>query len=160
MTYATVEQNSLDCLTYTFRPWLVRFEYAFSTCFPRGQFVQFNTDEFLRIDAKTRAEIDALSLGTVQTGWKGRDEVRTSYNLPPQPNWQPPVPPGAAPGARPAAPAREPGPKGAVSGSSSAAATPPGGPAKQATSAAAAAPISRTLRERWATNGHAVDIDA
>jgi HK97 family phage portal protein len=84
LTYSTVEQNTLNTLTYTFRPWLTRFEYAFSTCFPRGYFVRFNTDEFLRVDAKTRAEIDALSLGTTQLGWKDRNEVRVGYNLPPQ----------------------------------------------------------------------------
>ena len=101
LTYATVEQNSLDCLTYTFRPWLVKLEYAFSTCFPRGQFVQFNTDEFLRVDAKTRAEIDALSLGTVQLGWKDQNEVRASYNLPPRKAPVPPAPAPAQPAAKP-----------------------------------------------------------
>jgi HK97 family phage portal protein len=96
LTYATVEQNSLDCLTYTFRPWLTRIEYALSTCFPRGYFVRFDTSEFLRVDAKTRAEIDALSLGTTQFGWKDRNEVRGSYNL--APSATPPVtPPPAAP---------------------------------------------------------------
>lgn len=118
LTYATVEQNSLDCLTYTFRPWLVRFEYAFSTCFPRGYFVRFETDEFLRVDAKTRAEIDALSLGTVQTGWMDQNEVRASRNMPPR--TPPPPPESAKP--EPAAPPKSNGQP--TPGSSSAAATP------------------------------------
>jgi HK97 family phage portal protein len=130
LTYSTVEMNSLDCLTFTFRPWLVRFEYAFSTCFPRGYFVRFNTDEFLRVDAKSRAEIDALSLGTVQTGWKKADEVRATYNLPP--GFKPTPPP---------APASAPEPKSD--------ATPSPG-----TSSAAAEPITRMMRDRITTNGH------
>lgn len=159
LTYATVEQNSLDCLTYTFRPWLVRFEYAFSTCFPRGQFVQFNTDEFLRIDAKTRAEIDALSLGTVQTGWKDSNEVRASYNMPPRKDPLPAPPdntpgkPNGAPGRNGNSPAAAPAPS-----TTSAAAVHPSAAQPPGTSAAAAEPISRSLRDRWATsNGHLIN---
>lgn len=130
LTYSTVEMNSLDCLTFSFRPWLVRFEYAFSTCFPRGYFVRFDTAEFLRVDAKTRAEIDALSLGTTQLGWKKADEVRASYNLPP--GFVPTPPP---------APTLAQAPKGG--------ATPAPG-----TSSAAADPISRMMRDRITVNGH------
>jgi HK97 family phage portal protein len=128
MTYATVEQESIDTLTYTFRPWLTRFEYAFSTCFPRGYFVRFDTAEFIRVDALTRAQIDALSLGTTQLGWKDRDEVRASYNLAPSKQPAPPPPPEA----------------------------PTGGTPTPGTSSAAAEPISRSLRDRWTTtpNGH------
>lgn len=137
LTYATVEQNSLDCLTYTFRPWLTRFEYAFSTCFPRGYFVRFETDEFLRVDAKTRAEIDALSLGTVQTGWADQNEVRASRNMPPR---KPPLPAQSQP-----TPSNSPG-------------HPPGGQPPSGTSSAAAEPISRYLRDRGdVTNGHHVN---
>jgi hypothetical protein len=121
LTYSTVEMNSLDCLTFTFRPWLVRFEYSFSTCFPRGYFVRFNTEEFLRVDAKSRAEIDALSLGTTQLGWKHADEVRASYNLPPGfvPTPPPtPTPAPAQPSTNGAAPKQP--------GTSSASATPGG----------------------------------
>lgn len=153
LTYATVEQNSIDCLTYTFRPWLVKFEYAFSTCFPRGWFVQFNTDEFLRVDAKTRAEVDALSLGTVQTGWMDQNEVRASRNLPPR---KPPAP-AASSGPEPEhTPPANPSTNGSVpSGSAAAKGVPTGGPPKAATSTAAAEPISRSLRPRWTTSdGH------
>ena len=161
LTYATVEQNSLDTLTFTFRPWLVRFEYAFSTCFPRGQFVQFNTDEFLRIDAKTRAEIDALSLGTVQTGWKDPNEVRASYNMPPRKD--PPTAPAGDPAAPPnGAPARNrSGPAAPAPAATAAAAVHPSAAQPPGTSAAAAQPISRTLptlRDRWAApNGHDIN---
>jgi HK97 family phage portal protein len=95
MTYSSVEQENMDSLTYTFRPWLTKYEFAFSTCFPRGYFVRFDTNEFIRVDAKTRAEIDALSLGTVQLGWKDQNEVRASYNLAPRAAPVPPSPPAA-----------------------------------------------------------------
>lgn len=146
LTYNTVEQNSIDCLTYTFRPWLTRYEYALSTCFPRGYFVRFSTDEFLRVDAKTRAEIDALSLGTVQYGWLGRDEVRASRNLPPDPHFVPPQAPAAHQGS-PAAPDAPDAPK-PVAGAS--------GPTPGASSAAAP-PAGGYLRDRAATNGHSTN---
>jgi len=92
-TYKNAEQESIDTLTFSFRPWLERLEFALSTCFPRGTFVRFDTSEFLRVDAMTRAQIDALSLGTQQTGWKSRDEVRAAYNLPPAPEPEPAAPP-------------------------------------------------------------------
>jgi len=137
LTYATVEQNSLDTLTYTFRPWLTRYEYAFSTCFPRGYFVRFDTAEFLRVDAKTRAEIDALSLGFQQPGWKDRNEVRASYNLAPS---AAPIPPS------PTAP---------FNPSSNGQGRP--APGNQAAEGQPDAAFS-TSRSRWtASNGHHVD---
>jgi HK97 family phage portal protein len=138
LTYSTVEQNTMDCLTFTFRPWLVRYEYAFSTCFPRGQFVRFDTAEFLRVDAKTRAQIDALSLGTVQTGWKKADEVRASYNLPP--GFVPTPPPAPEGNGVPQKSAPQNG-------------RPTGGTPTPGTSSAAAEPITRSMmRDR--VNGH------
>ena len=143
--YNTVEQNSIDCLNYTFRPWLTRFEYAFSTCFPRGYFVRFDTSEFLRVDAKTRAEIDALSLGFQQMGWKSRDEVRNSYNLPPagtvgRPDTGAPPSTGQSIG----------------NGQS----PPKGGAPTPGTSSAAAEPLSRgMMRDRMTTNGNGVRTD-
>jgi HK97 family phage portal protein len=101
LTYSTVEQESIDVLQFSFRPWLTRFEYAFSTCFPRGQFVRFETDEFIRVDAKTRAEIDNISLGFQNTGWLDRDEVRAGRNLKPgkvPTQWTAAMAPPAAPG--------------------------------------------------------------
>jgi phage portal protein BeeE len=137
LTYSTVEQESIDVLQFSFRPWLTRFEYAFSTCFPRGQFVRFETDEFIRVDAKTRAEIDNISLGFQNTGWLDRDEVRAGRNLKPgpksAPQWTAAMAPPAAPGGSPA-PKKESGAaptpgntKTAPPGASSAATTAVGG---------------------------------
>jgi HK97 family phage portal protein len=83
LTYSTVEQNSLDFLTFSLRPWLVRIEKALSELFPRGTFVRFDTDDLLRTDAKTRAEIDALTLGHWPPGYRTIDEVRQGNDLPP-----------------------------------------------------------------------------
>jgi HK97 family phage portal protein len=94
MTYSTVELNNIDYLTHSLRPWLRRLEYVLTACFPRNYFVRFDTDEMMLLDAKTRAEVDSTSLGFQNAGWKDRDEVRTTYSLPPQgkPNVVPPQP--------------------------------------------------------------------
>jgi HK97 family phage portal protein len=84
LTYSTVEMNTLKFLTFSLRPWLVRLEYVLTNCFPRGYFVKFDTSELTRVDAKTRAEIDSLSLGYQNMGWKDDNEVRATYDLPPR----------------------------------------------------------------------------
>lgn len=83
LTYNTVELNSIDLLTYTARPWLVRWEQALTNCFPSGYYVKFDPSEMLRLDAETRARVDQISLGYMPPGWKEVDEVRASYDLPP-----------------------------------------------------------------------------
>lgn len=84
LDYSTVELNNIDYLTHSLRPWLRRFEYAFTKCFPRGYYVKFDISEMLLLDARTRADVDSVSLGYQNLGWKDRNEVRTSYDLPPQ----------------------------------------------------------------------------
>jgi len=93
LTYSTVEMNTLDYLTFSLRPWLVRLEKAFTKLFPRGTYVKFDTSEMLRADTKTKAEIAALSLGTPSQPWLTQDEVRADYDRPPMP--PPPEPPPA-----------------------------------------------------------------
>lgn len=84
LTYSTVEMNNIKLLTRTLRPWLRRWEYALTKCFPRSYFVKFDYQDMLLLDAKTRAEVDSTALGFQNAGWKDRDEVRASYDLPPQ----------------------------------------------------------------------------
>lgn len=84
LTYSTVEQNTLDYLTMSLRPWLVRWEMALTNLFPRPYFAKFDTNELQRVDAQTKAEIDALSLGFHQPGWMDSDEVRAARDLPPR----------------------------------------------------------------------------
>lgn len=94
MTYSNVEQNSLDFLTFSLRPWLIRIEAALSNLFPRGTFVKFDTAELLRVDAKTQAEIDRISLGPSEP-YRTADEVRADHDWPPMP--KPPPPPAPPP---------------------------------------------------------------
>jgi HK97 family phage portal protein len=83
MTYTSVEQDAIDFLTFSLRPWLVRLEAALTNLFPRGTFVKFDVNELLRTDAKTKAEVDALSLGYNPPGWKSIPEVRRGNDLGP-----------------------------------------------------------------------------
>jgi len=83
LTYSTVEMNNIKLLTRTLRPWLVRWEQSLTRCFPRGYYVKFDTNEMLRLDAKTQAEIDALSLGFNPPGWMDVNEIRANRDLPP-----------------------------------------------------------------------------
>jgi HK97 family phage portal protein len=93
LTYSTVEMNTLDYLTFSLRPWLVRLETALTACFPRGTYAKFDVAEMLRSDAKTKAEIAALSLGTPSQAWKDVDEVRADYDLEPMPEPELPAAP-------------------------------------------------------------------
>jgi HK97 family phage portal protein len=115
LTYNSVEQRSLGYITFSLRPWLVRAEQAITQLFPRGQYVLFDPDDMIRTDTKTRAEIDALSLGFRQPGWKDQTEVRQSRNLPPMKPPPPPLPaPPALLGPAPAAGAAIPAKNGAA----------------------------------------------
>lgn len=96
LTYSTVEMNTIDYLTFSARPWLVRWEQALTRLFPRGQFVKFETSEMLRTDVKTRATVDRMSLGA-NVPWKMVDEVRAGRDLPPMPKSDPLPAPAAPP---------------------------------------------------------------
>jgi HK97 family phage portal protein len=83
LTYATVEQNSIDLLTWTLRPWLARLEAAFSLLLPPDHEVKFNPDAMLRTDLLSRVQAHGLAL---DQGWRNRDEVRAIEDEPPLPN--------------------------------------------------------------------------
>jgi HK97 family phage portal protein len=87
MTYSNVEQQSLQFVTYSLRPWLVLIEQAITNdpdlC-SASVYVEFLLDGLLRADSKTRGEIYALALDPVK-GWMTRDEVRRLENLEPEP---------------------------------------------------------------------------
>jgi HK97 family phage portal protein len=73
LTYANVEQRSLDFLTYAINPWLVRLEAALTDLVPRGQYVKFNAGGLLRTDLKSRYESYEIGL---RAGFLTVDEVR------------------------------------------------------------------------------------
>ncbi|MET9506914.1 phage portal protein [Streptomyces flavidovirens] len=83
LTYQTVEQNSLDLLTWTLRPWLTRLEEALSLLRPPTEDCRFNADAMLRTDLLSRMKAHGMAL---DQGWRNRDEVREIENEAPLPN--------------------------------------------------------------------------
>jgi HK97 family phage portal protein len=80
MTYANVEQRSLDFLTYTLAPWMKRIEDAISALLPVNQYVKFRTEDLIRTDAHTRSQVDMFMIAAKV---KTPTEVRESMGLPP-----------------------------------------------------------------------------
>ncbi|MDP9949129.1 MULTISPECIES: phage portal protein [Streptomyces] len=85
LTYATVEQNSLDLLTWTLRPWLARLEEALSLLRPPAEEVRFNADAMLRTDTLTRYRTYRIARAI---GLRNIDELRGLEDLTPLPNGQ------------------------------------------------------------------------
>lgn len=83
LTYATVEQNSIDLLTWTLRPWLARLEEALSLLRPPQEEVRFNADAMLRTDTLTRFQTHRIAR---VIGLNNVDELRLIEDLPPLPN--------------------------------------------------------------------------
>ncbi|PIB11272.1 MULTISPECIES: phage portal protein [Streptomyces] len=83
VTYANVEQQTINLTTLTFRAWLVRIENAVSDQLAGRQMMRFNVDAMIRVDTRTRYEVYSLAL---QNGWMSVDEVRALENLAPLPN--------------------------------------------------------------------------
>lgn len=80
LTYANVEQRSLDFLTYCIQPWLTRIEASLSMMLPVDQYVRFDTSVLTRTDAETHAKVQAMQLAArVRT----TDELRRQDGLPP-----------------------------------------------------------------------------
>lgn len=82
MTYANVEQSSLNLITHTYRPYARKLEATFSTLLPRPQVVCFNFKDLLRTDHATRYAGHKTALDP-KTGWMLIDEVRDIEDLPP-----------------------------------------------------------------------------
>jgi HK97 family phage portal protein len=85
MTYANVEQQQINFVMFTLRPWLVQLETAFSALLPDRQYVKFNSDALIRADLMTRWKVNEIR---VQNGFNNRDEIRAQEDLPPLPNGQ------------------------------------------------------------------------
>lgn len=85
MTYANVEQNSINFVGFTLRPWLSRLEAKLSALMPGKEFVRFNADAMIRVDLMTRYQAHQISLND---GWRNRDEVRALEDLSPLPDGQ------------------------------------------------------------------------
>jgi HK97 family phage portal protein len=108
MTYANVEQQQINFVMFTLRPWLVALESAFSALLPDKQYVKFNADALIRADLKTRWEVNKIR---VDMGAASIDEIRLQEDQPPLPNGQgqgygPASQPALSPPPAPAAPIR------------------------------------------------------
>lgn len=82
MTYANVEQRSLDLLTYSLDRWLVHTERMFTALLPAGQYVKLNRAALARTDLLTRFKAHALAL---QNRWTVPNEIRDLEDQPPVP---------------------------------------------------------------------------
>ena len=80
LTYSTVEQNSMNFLTYSVSFWLKRIEDAFFGILPDPQFTQFDVARLLRTDIETATKVDVLNVaGKIQAP----SEIRTQRGLAP-----------------------------------------------------------------------------
>jgi HK97 family phage portal protein len=85
LTYNTVEQNALNFVKFTLRPWLELLEEAFFPLLPRPQYMKFNLDALLRTDLMSR--LGAYKIGR-EIGLYSIDEVRALEEMPPLPDGQ------------------------------------------------------------------------
>lgn len=82
-TYSNVEQQDLHFVKHTVKRWVEQVEQEMNLkLFGRGSplFIQFELDDLLRGDLKTRMEAHATS---IQNGIKTPNEVRDIENMPP-----------------------------------------------------------------------------
>lgn len=85
-TFSNIEHQSIEFVTHTIRPWLVRLEQSMARDLltpkerARGLYVQHTVEGLLRGDTKSRYE----SYGSaINNGWMSRNEVRSLENLNP-----------------------------------------------------------------------------
>jgi HK97 family phage portal protein len=79
-SYASVEQNNIQFVVHTLRPYIEKIEYAYSTLLPTDAFLKFNVDGLLRGDFTTR--IQGYSIG-LQAGFYSVNDVRRFEDLRP-----------------------------------------------------------------------------
>lgn len=80
MTYANIEQRSLDLLTFTLDPWFVRMEKMLSWLLPAPQYVKLERKALLRTDVLTRFRVHEIA---VRNELETVNEIRLIEDLPP-----------------------------------------------------------------------------
>jgi HK97 family phage portal protein len=80
ITYANVEQRSLDFLTYCMQRWITWWERKLGNLLPPGQYVKFDLSPLLRTDILTRW---AVNYAQITSRVMARSEVRAGEDLPP-----------------------------------------------------------------------------
>ncbi len=81
LTYSTEELRQIRRIA-DLRPYFVRLENAIGRMLPARQFVRFNLDAPIRVDLKTRVEVERIQVGS---GLRSVDEVRLTEDQPPVP---------------------------------------------------------------------------
>jgi HK97 family phage portal protein len=82
-TFSNIEQQSIDLVTYTLRPWMVRFDQSINKRLlldSEEYYCEFLADALLRGDQKSRYESYSLALAS---RWMTPNEVRKRENLDP-----------------------------------------------------------------------------
>lgn len=98
-TYTSLPEIDKVLYRYCLAQYLNVMAAAFSRILPRGQVAEFNLDDLLNGDEKTRAEVDEIRL---RSGVTTVDEIRERDGLPPLPKPDPaPAPPAVEPPADP-----------------------------------------------------------
>jgi HK97 family phage portal protein len=72
-SYASVEQNAIQFVTHTLRPYIEKLEWSYSRLLPDSAFLKFNVDGLLRGDFNSR--IQAYSVA-IQGGWESINDIR------------------------------------------------------------------------------------
>jgi len=80
MSYASVEQNNINFVTHTLRPYVAKIEDAYSALLPDAAFIRFNVDGLLRGDFATR--MNGYSIGS-QAGFLSVNDIRRFEDLRP-----------------------------------------------------------------------------
>lgn len=79
MTYANQEQAVNSLITFSLRPWAVRWEAAFDQILPQQRFAKFDFDAMIRTDTLTRYQTHQIAR---DTGWLTAHEIRDVEDLP------------------------------------------------------------------------------
>jgi hypothetical protein len=82
-SFSNIEQQSLEYVTYTLRPWITRLEQAmvrrlFTDEEKKTYFIKFNVDGLLRGDYQSRMNGYATAR---QNGWMSANDIRELENL-------------------------------------------------------------------------------
>jgi HK97 family phage portal protein len=89
MTYANIEQRSIDLLKYSLDRWLRKIEAALSALLPAPRYVKFNRSALLATDTLTRWKVHEIAL---RTKAEVVNEVREIEDMSPVPWGNEPVP--------------------------------------------------------------------
>jgi HK97 family phage portal protein len=89
-TFSNIEHQSIDFVTHTIRPWLVRWEQAIYKSLLNEQerrlyYAKFNVDGLLRGDFATRMQGYATAR---QNGWMSINDIRSLEDMNPIPSEQ------------------------------------------------------------------------